>query len=51
MQARLKAAGLEAKKHVMDNEVSADLKECIEKRASWSWCPPDAIAETWLKLQ
>ena len=39
LQARLKEAGLEPKKHIMDNEVSADLKECIEKTCKLELVP------------
>ena len=37
---RLKKAGLAPKKHVMDNEVSAMLKECITEECQLELVPP-----------
>ena len=37
---RLKKAGLEPAKHIMDNEISADMKECITEKCKLELVPP-----------
>ena len=40
LQARLKKAGLKPKKHIMDDEVMADLRECTTETCKLELIPP-----------